>query len=229
MQFGQRSVGQGSKVAAGPSTCGDWKLRRISERLASWVKGLTADFWVLLVINLAPPRALAVFSQSVAAAAKRLWWRQACAFRTTARLTRNNPTTRLATAGRDAKVRKSFDPAVFPGSILLYPTAKDLIQQGADRPARPTRRVQPWPRLIGLENTMTSTPVSTTVLQMLKPAGRYPTSALDFSTRFRHSISPIDRCPICRCRAPHDVRAATAVSPVQIRILRARPLTTRSP
>jgi hypothetical protein len=44
VQFGQM---MGSKVAAGPSTCGDWKLRRISVRLASRVKGLTADFCAL--------------------------------------------------------------------------------------------------------------------------------------------------------------------------------------
>jgi hypothetical protein len=52
-------------------------LHLISERLASRVKGLTADFCVLLVTNPAPTRRLAVFSQPIAAAAKRLWWRQA--------------------------------------------------------------------------------------------------------------------------------------------------------
>jgi hypothetical protein len=42
-------AGNGSKVAASPSTCGDEKRRRITERLARGVKGLTARFDVLLV------------------------------------------------------------------------------------------------------------------------------------------------------------------------------------
>jgi hypothetical protein len=48
-------VGNGSKVAASPSTCSDKKRRRITERLAGRVKGLTARFDVLLVTPSALP------------------------------------------------------------------------------------------------------------------------------------------------------------------------------
>jgi len=46
------------KVAASPSTCRNKKRRRITERLAGGVKGLTARFDVLLVTisTVRPPR-----------------------------------------------------------------------------------------------------------------------------------------------------------------------------
>ena len=54
-----RDAGNGSKVAASPSTCSDKKRCCITERLAGRVKGLTARFDVLLVTILAvrPSRA----------------------------------------------------------------------------------------------------------------------------------------------------------------------------
>jgi hypothetical protein len=53
------AAGYGSAVAAGPSTCGDWKWWCITERLACRVKGLTAVFCVLLLTNPARTRRLA--------------------------------------------------------------------------------------------------------------------------------------------------------------------------
>jgi hypothetical protein len=63
----------------------------ITERLARRVKGVTHDFCVLLLINPGPDRHPAVLSQLVAAAAKRLWWRERMRFQTADRPTRKNP------------------------------------------------------------------------------------------------------------------------------------------
>jgi hypothetical protein len=189
MQFGQRSVRQGSKVAAGPSTCGDWKLRRISDGLASRVKGLTADFCVLLVTNPAPPRRLAVFSPSVAAAAKRLWWRQACDFRrrpVPPAIIRNQ-----AGHGRPATPR--------PGRVLSVRRSPRFHRALSDRqgPARLPERVH-CPS--GSRISMTSTPVSI-AWQRRRP----PTWTRFRRSKIHHDVTkrPLSRL---RCRAPQDVR-----------------------
>jgi hypothetical protein len=212
MQFGQRSVRQGSKVAAGPSTCGDWKLRRISDGLASRVKGLTADFCVLLVTNPAPPRRLAVFSPSVAAAAKRLWWRQACDFRrrpVPPAIIRNQ-----AGHGRPATPR--------PGRVLSVRRSPRFHRALSDRqgPARLPERVH-CPS--GSRISMTSTPVSI-AWQRRRP----PTWTRFRRSKIHHSMSPNDLCPVC-VAGRRKTCVATPVLPVQIRILQARALTTRSP
>ena len=95
---------------------------------------------------------------------------------------------------------------------MLYPTAKEL---------------HAYPRVftsIGLENN-DDLNAGLDRVAALKAADLDSISPLEL----HHSISPNDLCPVCHCRAAHDVRVATLVSPVQIRILRARALTTRSP
>jgi hypothetical protein len=194
MQFGQRSVRQGSKVAAGPSTCGDWKLRCISDGLASRVKGLTADFWVLLVTNPAPPRRLAVFSSSVATAAKRLWCRQACDFRTTA----VPPATIRNQAGHGRSRRQGPEGFCQSGRLPVPPCS-----------IRPPRTCTPTPASslpIGLEN-IDDLNAGLDHVAALKAADLVSISPLEL----HHSISLNDLCPVCRCGAPDEVRVATPV------------------
>lgn len=125
MQFGQRSVRQGSEVAAGPSTCGDWKLHRISERLTCRVKGLTADFWVLLVTN--PPRpARWVRFRNLLRLRQNVLVAPTMRFRTAARQARNDPKPGRSRRQDLVSSRPGFvKAAAFSGSTVLYPTAKD--------------------------------------------------------------------------------------------------------
>src|SRR5947209_1601505 len=112
-----------------PQLAATWIVGAITERLASRVKGLTADFCVLLVagkplqpLGLPPYQAL-----RAAVATKSLWCKCMKSSGADGKPTPQQAETRLVTAGRDREAQKGFvNPAVFHGSTVLYPTVEDL-------------------------------------------------------------------------------------------------------
>jgi cystathionine beta-lyase len=103
-------------------------LRRITERLAIRVKGLTADFCVLLLTNPAPnPPPGGFFEIRCGCGKTSLGNGTRMSFSDDGPSHPQKAETRLVTAGRDTKAQKGFvNPAVFHGSTVLYPTAEDL-------------------------------------------------------------------------------------------------------
>jgi cysteine-S-conjugate beta-lyase len=101
-------------------------LRRITERLAIRVKGLTADFCVLLLRNPARTRRQAAYARCGCGKTS-LGNGKRMSFSNDGPANPQKAETRLVTAGRDTKAQKGFvNPAVFHGSTVLYPTAEDL-------------------------------------------------------------------------------------------------------
>jgi cystathionine beta-lyase len=103
-------------------------LRRITERLAIRVKGLTAVFCVLLLTNPAPdPPPGGFFDTRCGCGITSLGNGKRMSSSNDGPSNPQKPETRLVTSGRDTKAQKGFvNPAVFHGSTVLYPTADDL-------------------------------------------------------------------------------------------------------
>jgi cystathionine beta-lyase len=98
------------------------KRRRITERLASRVKGLTARFDVLLVIHRRSGRRCAHARRELKNNGERMDSADG-----PGASNGQNAETRLVTAGRDTKAQKGFvNPPIVRGSTVLYPTADDL-------------------------------------------------------------------------------------------------------
>src|ERR1700737_781678 len=102
-------------------------LDRITERLASRVKGLTAVFCVLLLTNPARTAARRAFKEHRGCGKRSFGGGGRMNFSGDGRSDPQKAETTLVTAGRDTLAQKGFvNPPVVHGSTVLYPTADDL-------------------------------------------------------------------------------------------------------
>jgi hypothetical protein len=122
----QFQVSGGSKVAAGPSTCGDWIVVAHHRTTGDPGQGVDGRLLCPVTRNPAPTRPPAVLSRFRRGCGKTSLVARTHEFFTRRTVQPAKTRNQLVTAGRDTKAQKGFvNPAVFHGSTVLYATAED--------------------------------------------------------------------------------------------------------